>query len=425
MSETEKKTDAMTERGSGPPEAAEGARTDADDALDLLPKLAEAWEAGDVARAVELTRRVAARTAALGAPSGPLYRSALAWAAEDRPAPVLRRAGDAEGACLSAGDVGVLAAAGGGGKSSAVLSLALAAAPERSGRPEVEPAKGDEPGPSAPDGWGRALGLEVRTGPVLYLTWEDPGAVAGARAELAARRLHGAPDAAGNLLVAPMRAHGPLYAPPGVEAGGSGLTNTLPEATGAWVRTWDAARRLADKGTPPLVVIDPATSSMMGDVNSWHLVRRYIDHLADVAAGIGAGIGSAVLVVHHSTKSAKWSVGDPGGDVAGAATWADAARCVLVLDRHDGGPPVMVKGKDGKKRPETVREWRARRAKELAQRRADLVAQKVNHGADGWTVELACQTHYGPPDGAPDEYPGTGPVTWREDPSPPKEEAWA
>ena len=306
------------------------------------------------AKAVEALRNAKLVSAFPGPPKTLDARPATECAGEPLPRPLLRRADDPSGSVLAAGDVAVLSGAGGAGKSSLVVALGVGAAPELG---EAAALHVGEENPSLT--MGRAAGLNVATGPVLLLTWEDRRAVLGRRAMQYADALH--PDvaeaAAANLLVADMREHGPLYGPPPPDDGRAALTNTLPEATPAWRMVWEAV----DSTGARLLIVDPVTAALAGDMNSWHVVRMFVSALGAEAATHEHGVG--VLLVHHSTKAARKKDGEDVDRVGGAATWIDAARGVLVLVGEEG-------------------------------RRAKLECAKANHGPL-WSAHLRSETDTG------------------------------
>lgn len=228
-------------------------------------------------------------------------------------------------AVASVGEVGVLAAPGGSGKSYLALHLALMAV------------SGQAPA--------RACGLTVRPGPVLMVSYEDSPARVGARLR-ALRARDDAPEDADLAALALVDDPGALWRP------------AAPAGAGA-VRTdaFGALRRRADTLKPSLIVIDPVSAAGAGlNLNEGGAARACMRDLAALSTDTGAG----VLLVAHDTKAARNEVragGTPGaGAVAGSAQWFDAARGVVYLTRTLTG--------------------------------RTLECLKANHGRAGWGVAL-------------------------------------
>lgn len=240
----------------------------------------------------------------------------VVWA--DAPAPD-------NAAVASVGEVGVLAAPGGSGKSYLALHLAL------------EAVGGYSPA--------RACGLAVRPGPVLMASFEDSPARVGVRL----RALRARDDALADANLAALALVDdplPLWRP--VDRGGSGAVPT--DALGA-------LRRRAEALRPSLIVIDPVSAAGAGlNLNEGGAARACMRDLAALSADTGAG----VLLVAHDTKAARNEAragGTPGaGAVAGSAQWFDAARGVVYLTRTPAG--------------------------------RTLECLKANHGRAGWGVQL-------------------------------------
>ena len=228
-------------------------------------------------------------------------------------------------AVCSVGEVAVLGAPGGSGKSYLALHLALEAVAGRS------PA--------------RACGLTVRPGPILMASYEDSPARMGARVRMLQGRSD-APGAAADLAaLALVDDPAPLWEP--MDRGSSGAVRTP---------AFDAIQRRADVLRPSLIVIDPISAAGAGlNLNEGGAARACMRDLARLSTDTGAG----VLLVAHDTKAARNEAkagGNPGaGAVAGSGQWFDAARGVLYL--HGGGARM-------------------------------LECVKCNHGRAGWGVEL-------------------------------------
>ena len=267
---------------------------------------AEAAEAGHVEPAPIVT---AAEALSRAAPDR------VVWA--DAPPPD-------DAAVCSVGEVAVLGAPGGSGKSYLALHLALEAVTGRS------PA--------------RACGLTVRPGPILMASYEDSPARMGARVRMLQGR-DDAPDAPDLAALAFVDDPAPLWAP--MDRGGSGAVRTP---------AFDAIQRRADMLRPSLIVIDPISAAGASlNLNEGGAARACMRDLARLSVDTGAG----VLLIAHDTKAARNEAragGNPGaGAVAGSGQWFDAARGVLYL--HGGGARM-------------------------------LECVKCNHGRAGWGVGL-------------------------------------
>ena len=235
-----------------------------------------AHAAGDVDEALDV-----ARTALLLAPDGPererarrelldllADRRPLAASAHFRPAanitdplprPILRAAG-MSGAVLADGAVCLLSGAGGAAKSTLATTLALDVA-----------YGGELADPDGADGMGKGFSglFDVRPGPVMMASYEDPAGVSGWRLrELA--RARGATDAVLERVHVAHTAGLPLYGPTD-----NGLYNARPEPMRGWAHLWAAA----DSIRPALVVIDPALDAYTGDPNNLAAVREFVSAL--------------------------------------------------------------------------------------------------------------------------------------------------
>ena len=285
-----------------------------------------AHTAGDVDEALDV-----ARTALLLASDGPergrarrelldllADRRPLAASAHFRPAanitdplprPILRAAG-MSGAVLAEGAVCLLSGAGGAAKSTLATTLALDVA-----------YGGELADPDGADGMGKGFSglFDVRPGPVMMASYEDPAGVSGWRLRELPRARAVADAALGRIHVA-HTAGLPLYGPPD-----NGLYNARPEPMRGWAHLWAAA----DDIRPALVVIDPALDAYTGDPNNLAAVREFVSALGAEAAARSCG----VLLVAHSRKAARGKDSDPfdPGQVGGVGAWADAARGVLTL----------------------------------------------------------------------------------------------
>ena len=283
-----------------------------------------AHTAGDVDEALDV-----ARTALLMASDGPVRervrrelldllddRRPLAASAHFRPAatitdplprPILRAAG-MSGAVLADGAVCLLSGAGGAAKSTLATTLALDMA---YGGQLVDPDRGG--------GMGTGFSglFDVRPGPVMVASYEDPAGVLSWRLKDLARA-RGAEDAVRNRVHVAHMVGMPLYGP-------TESYNARPEPMRGWAHLWDNVDRIR----PALVIIDPALDAYTGDPNNLAAVREFVSALGAAAAARSCG----VLLVAHSRKAARGKDSDPfdPGQVGGVGAWADAARGVLTL----------------------------------------------------------------------------------------------
>ena len=223
------------------------------------------------------------------------------------PRPILRAAG-MSGAVLADGAVCLLSGAGGAAKSTLATTLALDMA---YGGQLVDPDRGG--------GMGTGFSglFDVRPGPVMVASYEDPAGVLSWRLKDLARA-RGAEDAVRNRVHVAHMVGMPLYGP-------TESYNARPERLRGWAHLWDNADRIR----PALVVIDPALDAYTGDPNNLAAVREFVSALGAAAAARSCG----VLLVAHSRKAARGKDADPfdPGQVGGVGAWADAARGVLTL----------------------------------------------------------------------------------------------
>ena len=266
----------------------------------------------------------------------PKLRPLSAYADAPVPAPVLWRdpaAAEPEtahpDAVLSIGEVALLSAAGGIGKSMTVLALAVAAAHAH--------VKGQAAG--------AACGLCVMAGPVALVSYED------SPARLADRLRFMVPDPAAHVAIG---VH--LQVAPDPAA-----LWTLDGPGPDWTPLWRTIRQAGAR----LLVIDPA-SAALAEVSTTETgpVRSFLRALTVEAAPSGDWAGCGVLIVAHDTKAARDSArrGDPpdAGVVAGSAAWYDGARGVLTL-------------------------W------EPAPNERIIEAVKANYGRTGWGARLSAR----------------------------------
>ena len=265
----------------------------------------EAQKTGEIEPDGQIALSLIAR--ALGA-QAPVLRPASTWKDASPPEQILwRHYHEHErdlSPVLSVGEVCLLSAAGGLGKSTVTVAVAAAAATAE----DVD--------------YGAACGLRVRSGPVVLLSYEDSPPRVMDRLKWydigpAADRVH--------LVEDPV----PLWeAPPGRGAG---------ERCAAWPALWEAIRATGAR----LVVIDPASAACLTPVAEAPAVRAFLSACMAEAQPRDGWTGCGVLIVAHSTKAARDTLqqgADPGaGVVAGSSAWWDAARGVLTLYRGING----------------------------------------------------------------------------------------
>lgn len=254
---------------------------------ELAEVMAEAAAAPDDAAAEAEVERLAWR-----------LRPVADWAGEPLPEVLAQRDHDGPrpDAVLRAGELALLSAAGGTGKSYASLAWARAMAA----------------------GGGPACGLRMAAGPVVVLSYEDSPQVLAYRLG----RMGGGPEA---LYCLPWP--GQLW---DAEARGPGES---------WRGLWAAIGEVGAR----LVIVDPASAALAGGTNDSGSVRPFLDSLRREAERLGLG----VLVVAHDNKGARMAAARGevvGADaVAGSSAWYDAARSVLYLRRGpDDGRLLQV-----------------------------------------------------------------------------------
>ena len=247
-------------------------------------------------------------------------------APDGQPAPVLWADRDNRlDAVLSEGEICLLSAAGGTGKS--YLTLALAAAASAA---YTEGAT-----------FGAACGLRVRPGPVVLISYEDTDQRIKYRL-----RTMGKLDEAQHVFI--LRDPAPLYS---VDSRSRGRA----EETLGWALLWESIREMR----PSLVVIDPAGSALEGAAQGESQpVRAFVRALERESRNGGWG----TLVVAHDNKSHRNTVSTGGdlnsGAVSGSAAWIDAARAILFL-------------------------------RSISNKRKLLTALKANYGTRGWGAQLS------------------------------------
>ena len=238
------------------------------------------------------------------APSPVVIKPATDWRNAPVPTPVLWRDFE-EGEpspVLSVGEVALLSAAGGLGKSTVTVSWAAACASAWANRKDH----------------GRACGLRILPGPVVMVSYEDT----------------------------PPRVLNRLgwYAPQGTATDAVHLVEDPPPLwevdsrdTGKCANWWPELWQYIRTADARLVVIDPATAACPAPSSEAPAVRAFLAALQSEARPKPDWAGCGVLIVAHSTKAARNALqhgDDPGaGAVAGSAAWYDGARGILTLYR--------------------------------------------------------------------------------------------
>ena len=286
---------------------------------------------------------------------------AAAQISDPMPRPILAAAGMG-GALLAEGAVCLLSGAGGTAKSTLAATLALDVAHG-----------GELVNPDGMDGLAKGFSrlFDVRPGPVMIASYEDPAGVVTWRL----RELAHARSAAAGVLERVHVAHMaglPLYGP-------HSLYTARPEPLRGWAHLWAAADRIR----PALVIVDPALGAYTGEANHLAAVREFMSALASEASARGCG----VLVVAHSNKAARARDNDDPfdpGHVGGAGAWADADRGVLTLTgRSDDRTLAVAKANWGRAYVKT----------QLAPMANDAGALiGFNADPDGWTASTGAKT---------------------------------
>ena len=220
------------------------------------------------------------------------------------------------GAFLSVGEVAILAAAGGVGKST--LSAQVVGDMRRCGLDRETYREGVP----IVDGVFHAH----TGGPILMLSYEDNLAV------VRRRLLNANPDgwdedALVGIYGFNARSN-PLF---GV------LQGTFNEV--GMLESWEMLENTIGEIGPRLVVIDPALSAFTGNSNQAEHVRAFVEGLCTLAEAAHC----AILLVAHSNKESR-KENDPfdPGQVGGSTHFVDRARGVAVLTRQESGVQLSV-----------------------------------------------------------------------------------
>lgn len=102
---------------------------------------------------------------------------------------------------------------------------------------------------------------------------------------------------------------------------------------------WEALMARIDEVAPSLIVIDPFTAMMPGDVSSWsdQHVRFLLAPLADIADVYKVAI---VYVLHLNKRSSGPLIDRIGGSIG----FAGAARSILAMSKEEGSPNRRLLG---------------------------------------------------------------------------------
>ena len=223
---------------------------------------------------------------------------------------------------LPRGEVGLLAGAGGAGKSRLVLQIAIAAAGGRKGR--------GAPVFGAVEGGKAARALYVRSSPVVMVGYEDAPPWVAWRARRIAEWLDKEATSGRHtsavcddtkLSTAVLDYESALF-------GGSGDAD--PVEQGAWRPVWDRVREIG----AGLLVVDPGALAFAwdGPQAGGRGIGRFVSALRREAVDAGAAV---LLVVHpskaqRSVERTEFREGDDPG-VAGSVAWIDRVRCCFNL----------------------------------------------------------------------------------------------
>ena len=197
---------------------------------------------------------------------------------------------------LPRGEVSLLGAHGGTGKSYIALMLAVAAA---TGRP--------------------LFGVDTEPSRVLFLSLEDSGPVVRHRLAQICREWDIEPEELANLQVFDGTEDPELFATAGRDAG---------TTTG----TYAELRRLAEGAD--LVIVDNASDAYGGDEIQRRQVRAFIRCLKSIAKDNN----SAVLLLAHVDKNTSRARKAEGGEgYSGSTAWHNSVRSRLFMTRDDAG----------------------------------------------------------------------------------------
>ena len=286
--------------------------------------LVSALDAADPSAAAVAEARREAQRALTGVK--PPHLVPVGEAPDGQPAPVLWADRDNRlDPVLSEGEICLLSAAGGTGRS--YLTLALAASASAAYRDGAA--------------YGDACGLRVRPGPVVLISYEDTD-------QRIKHRLRTMGKLNDSEHVYILKDPDPLYS---VDTRSRGRAEESP----GWDLLWESIREM----NPSLVVIDPAGSALEGAAQGESQpVRAFVRAVERESRSGGWG----TLVVAHDNKTHRNAVSTGGdlnsGAVSGSAAWIDAARAILFL-------------------------------RTISNKRRLLTALKANYGTRGWGAQLS------------------------------------
>ena len=246
-------------------------------------------------------------------------------AADDPQPQPLIRPGDGRGSLLAAGEIALLAGAGGAGKSTVACQIALTTA------------QGEAQSQGNGRAWKDVVGLTVRAGRVVIVSYEDRRWRVWRRCQLIGQAANFSDSELQETLehIGVIEADGwPLF---GIPEGGH--IGQPPQRLDVWPHLW---AKVAD-WEPSIVIVDPALCAYNGEDSRVAAVRAFLDALRQELAALDAGL----LLVAHTTKAARHSDSgalDPGA-VSGSAAWTDAARTALTLQREYEDDPENKKRK--------------------------------------------------------------------------------
>ena len=217
------------------------------------------------------------------------------------PPPILK-AKEQGGAILSAGEVCLLSAQGGAGKSTLACALAVQFASHS---------------PTAYKGI-----FENDGGSVAYITKEDTTKVLRKRMQLYAKHMDDTLPEDTLSRVKLTYINEPIFGVP--EGAHQGVR---PETLPMWDAVWEQIYDLSEP--PKLIIFDTISKVYAASQIEPGGINDFVDNLKEAASKIGAG----VLLIGHSNKEARKGNADPfePGQVSGSSAWHDAVRGVMTL----------------------------------------------------------------------------------------------
>lgn len=249
----------------------------------------------------KLRERVFAAAAAMGADEaadereGPLLQPVDVSDIFTRPSPPPRYVWDT---CIPRGEVTLLGAHGGTGKSFLALMLAVAVAAGR-----------------------ELLGVGTEHAPVLFASFEDNAAVLRHRLAFICRSWGIEPAELGLLRIVDGTAAPALY-------------ESTQRGNGATTATYRALRRLAREVAPGLIVVDNASDAFDGDEVRRGQVRGFIRALALMARECDSAL---LLLAHVDKNTSRAGAAENGEGYSGSTAWHNSARSRLFMARTASG----------------------------------------------------------------------------------------